>query len=137
MESRHQSVWTATSAKSSYPKLSKNLQVEVAVIGGGIAGLMSAYELQFRGKKVALFEAGRIGQGTTSFTTAKVTILHDAKYGFLKSHFGEDKALMYARSNQQAIDHLAEVITKEHIECGFERRSAYLYTGSSGQEESI
>ncbi len=45
--------------------LNETLQVDVAVVGGGLAGLSSAIELAQRGHQVAVFEADRVGSGAS------------------------------------------------------------------------
>jgi hypothetical protein len=49
------------------PPLDRNLEVDVAVIGGGYTGLSSAYHLKklLPGKSVALFEARGVGHGAS------------------------------------------------------------------------
>lgn len=40
-----QAVWSATARANTYPQLSKDIEVDVAVIGGGITGISTAYRL--------------------------------------------------------------------------------------------
>ncbi len=54
------SVWIATTPKTNYPALKGDMPVDVAVVGGGIAGISIAHRLKELGKKVALVESGRI-----------------------------------------------------------------------------
>lgn len=58
---------------ASHPALDHDLNIEVAVVGGGIMGLTTALELAQAGKKVALFERRWIGSSETGHTTAHVT----------------------------------------------------------------
>jgi glycine/D-amino acid oxidase-like deaminating enzyme/nitrite reductase/ring-hydroxylating ferredoxin subunit len=58
---------------ASHPALDHHLDIEVAVVGGGIMGLTAAVELAQAGKKVALFERRWIGSSETGHTTAHVT----------------------------------------------------------------
>lgn len=66
-----------------YPTLDKDLTVDVAIVGGGIAGILSAYEMAVRGKSVALLEARKFIYGTTGFTTAKLSAQHGVIYSEL------------------------------------------------------
>lgn len=117
MESKFESLWIDTSATTNYPTLDLHviaqLQPDIVIIGGGIAGLTAAYFLQKNGKKVVVLEAERIVCGTTGYTTAKLTIQHEAKYSFLKQNFGIEKARLYAQSNQWAIEEVEKIITEE------------------------
>lgn len=55
------SIWLDTSRETDYPRLDGDVWVDVAVIGGGIAGLTTAARLAEAGSDVALIEADRIG----------------------------------------------------------------------------
>ena len=48
-----------------YPALDGPLEVDVAVIGGGLAGTGTALDLARRGKRVALIEARKVGWGAS------------------------------------------------------------------------
>ena len=106
------SLWNETTGagKHQYPKLEKDFSIDVAVIGGGIAGLTLAYLLKKAGKKVAVFEKHSIGQGVTGFTTAKVTSQHGLVYSELFKNFDETTAQLYGEANQQAIDTIETII---------------------------
>ncbi|MFG0334612.1 MAG: FAD-dependent oxidoreductase, partial [Maioricimonas sp. JB049] len=77
---RSHSVWLSEAPLTGYSELRGELIADVAVIGGGIAGLTTALELQRAGQNVVLVEAERIGCGVTGASTAKVTSLHGAIY---------------------------------------------------------
>ena len=101
------SLWLATTPETDFPALQGELAVDVAIVGGGIAGLTAATLLKEAGRTVAVIEAGRIIQGVTGYTTAKVTSLHALIYDHLIRQFGEEKARAYAEANQAAIEHIA------------------------------
>jgi glycine/D-amino acid oxidase-like deaminating enzyme len=56
-----------------HPALDRHLDIDVAVVGGGIMGLTAAVELARVGKQVALFERRHLGSSETGHTTAHVT----------------------------------------------------------------
>ena len=98
------------------------------MVGGGITGVMTAYLLERAGKRVALLELGRIGQGTTGHTTAKLTVGHGLVYGELVAAHGPEVARLYAESNQAAIAELEETVGRHGIDCDWEPASNYVYT---------
>ena len=102
--------------------------MQVAVIGGGIAGLNIAYSLMENGIDVIVLEKNRIASGQSGNTTAKITSQHNLIYDGLLDNFGERLARQYAMANQDAIASYRHIVAKEHIECDFEDQSAYLYT---------
>jgi ribulose 1,5-bisphosphate synthetase/thiazole synthase len=63
------SFWMESSTDGGYPKLESDLEVDVAIVGGGIAGLTSAYLLKQSGLTVAVLDQKAIGAGTTGHTT--------------------------------------------------------------------
>lgn len=126
---RHQSFWIDTArASERFPRLEDDLDVDVAVIGAGIVGILTASFLKDAGKKVALLDAGAVVEGVTGHTTAKVTSLHTLIYDELIRKFGEDKARVYADSNQAAIGMIRELAQARSIDCDFRGSTAYTYT---------
>jgi glycine/D-amino acid oxidase-like deaminating enzyme/nitrite reductase/ring-hydroxylating ferredoxin subunit len=122
-----ESHWMLTAPAASRPPLTQDLTVDVAVIGAGIAGISTAWELTRAGRSVALLEADRIAAGVTGYTTAKLSAQHTLIYAHLARRFGDEAAARYAQSQQWAIAHVAEVATELGIDCDFEQRPAYTY----------
>ena len=74
---RNIAYWNATAPASDYPRLDGDMNVDVAIIGGGIVGVTAARLLKDRGLKVALVEARRVGEEVTGKSTAKITSQHN------------------------------------------------------------
>ena len=125
------SLWAATAPRDSYPKLEADLEVDVAVVGGGITGVTAAHLLRAEGKSVALLELGRIGQGTTGRTTAKLTVGQSLVHARIRSAHGPEAARLFAESNAKALASTADLVADAGIECGWERAANYVYTESS------
>lgn len=121
------SPWKLEEEPKKYPVLDSTLEVDVAIVGGGIAGITTAYELVKSGKKVALLEQGRIGGGATGWTTAFVTYVTDAYLAELRRTFGAARAALVWRTGRQAIDELERIVSTESIDCDFVRCPAYIY----------
>ncbi|CAL9388455.1 FAD-dependent oxidoreductase [Streptomyces sp. enrichment culture] len=131
------SYWIETAPGDRYPALTDDLEVDVAVIGGGIAGLCTAWELTRAGRSVAVLEAGRIAAGVTGHTTAKITAQHTLIYDKLRRTRGAEGARLYARSQSEAIEHTADVVAELGIDCDWERRSAYTFVRDRGRVEEL
>jgi glycine/D-amino acid oxidase-like deaminating enzyme/nitrite reductase/ring-hydroxylating ferredoxin subunit len=129
--------WLDSTPPLIYTKLLKNISTEVVVIGGGIAGLTSAYLLTREGRKVVLVEDGNIGSGETGRTTAHIVSALDDRYYNLEKLFGTDGAKLAAESHSSAIELIEHIVVSEGIDCDFERLDGYLFIHPSDNEKSI
>src|SRR5688572_31717600 len=85
MGSRTESLWRATHKVGGFAPLDRNLDVDIAIVGGGISGLTAALILSRAGKRVAVFERDTIGSGETGNTTSHLTEAVDGGYqGFIR-----------------------------------------------------
>ena len=131
------SYWIDSTAETNYPALDKNINVDIAIIGGGIVGITAAYLLQKEGFKVAVIEANKIAHGTSAHTTAKITSQHGLIYNNLKKQMGEDKAKQYAEANESAIRFIENTVKENNIDCDFSLKSAYIYTKDNNYIKAI
>ena len=123
------SLWiTSASSEREYPRLEGEVTVDVAVVGGGIAGTITAALLKQAGASVALLEAGRLCAGVTGYTTAKVTALHGLIYAGLAASHSKEAAHAYADANTHGIETIGSLVVAHNIDCDFERRPALTYT---------
>ncbi|MCH5170504.1 MAG: FAD-dependent oxidoreductase [Oscillospiraceae bacterium] len=119
------SLWHYTGAGGNFPELKKDIQTDILVIGGGLAGLLCAYFLKSDGADVVLVEAQKICGGISGNTTAKITSQHALIYDDLINKFGVAKAKQYLEANNSALDEYRKMC--ENIDCDFEEKSAYVY----------
>ena len=78
-----ESYWLLSAKKTVYPSLDGDIEADIVIIGGGIAGITTAYLLKDTGLKIVILEKDRILHGTTGYTTAKITSQHQLVYDFL------------------------------------------------------
>ncbi len=123
------SLWEAISTRSfTYPELSKNIEVDVAIMGGGITGITAASHLIKAGKKVAIIEANKIGGVTTGYSTGNLYIAVQPFYQTIYSKFDFETAKSIAHSRKYAIDYIEKNVQEKNIPCNFSRRPWYGYT---------
>lgn len=131
------SLWLATTPGTAYPALTGDVTVDVAVIGGGLAGICAATLLKEAGKSVAVLEARRVGHGVTGHTTAKLTALHGLAYSQLLNRFGKVKARAYADANLRAIEEIKRLAAERGIDCDLRPTTAYTYTEDGSEVDSF
>lgn len=122
------SLWLADNTKHSFPSVSEDLTADVIIVGGGITGIATAFEMTERGFDVIIIDADRLLQGTTGHTTAKITSQHDVYYHELIQHIGMPKARLYVEANEKAIELIQARVKTHKIDCQLEIRNAYLYS---------
>ena len=98
------SVWSETAQNEGFPQLTEDINTQVVIVGGGLAGVMCLKELSERGVDCVLLEAKSIGSGTTKNTTAKVTFQHGIIYNKLIKTYGIEKAEQYLTANKKALE---------------------------------
>lgn len=132
-----QSYWLASIQIPQYEKLNGDIDVDVAIIGGGIVGIASAFLLKQSGLKVAVIEAARILHSTTGHTTAKLTAQHDIIYSTINSNMNQEAAQQYADANKAALLMADEIIKQNNIQCDFSWQSAYIYTQNDKEIQKV
>ena len=121
-----ESVWEKTASKPQFDALNRNKNVDVLIIGGGVAGILCAYKLREAGVDCMMVEATEICGGITKNTTAKITLGHGLIYDKMIKRFGEDKARLYVDAQNKAIKEYTKLC--ENIDCDFETRDNYVYS---------
>lgn len=86
-----ESIWSSTTQFKEYPTLQGDTKADVAVIGGGLAGILTAFLLKKHNIHAVVLEAAKIGSGQTQHTTAKITSQHDIMYSKLMKNFDAEK----------------------------------------------
>lgn len=126
-----ESLWSKTASLPEFPVLPGDRKTDVLIIGGGIAGLLLAYELQKAGVEYMLVEASEICSGITKNTTAKITSQHGLCYTKLAKRLG-DGAGLYLRANQEALEEFRNIARR--VPCDFQEKDAFVYTLSSPEK---
>lgn len=134
-EGKTVSYWEAISDLLNEKALNESVETDVCIIGGGLAGLTTAYHLTKAGKKVVVIDDGPIGGGETSRTTAHLSnAIDDRIYNIEKWH-GEAKAKRAVEAHTQAIDEIERIVETEKINCDFLRVDGFLIEATDGEDD--
>lgn len=120
------SVWQDGAGLKKFPTLERDIKTDVLIIGGGIAGILTAYFLDQNGVDYLLVEKDRICSNTTANTTAKITYQHSFIYGELLRTMGQDTAKAYLTANMAAFERYS-VLCRD-IDCDYVIKDNFVFT---------
>ena len=120
------SLWNENISRPDFPTMKNDIKTDVLIIGGGIAGILTAYFLQEKGVPYILAEKDKICGGTTGNTTAKITFQHGLIYDKILRGEGSEKAKAYLQANRKAFEKYAELC--KNIDCDYEIKDNYVYS---------
>lgn len=121
------SYWIDSADLPAHPKLNRDLDVDVIVVGGGITGITAAYLAKKSGRTVALLERGRCASVDTGHTTAHLTAVTDLRLHQIARRFNRDVARAVWDAGSAAIDEIVKLIRREDIACDFHWMPGYLH----------
>lgn len=119
------SLWEQTAKLNHFDCLDGDIKTDVLIIGGGMAGLLCAYQLHQAGVPYVLAEADTICSGVTKNTTAKLTIQHGLIYHKLLGRFGNERTKGYLSAQEEALKRYRTLCRK--IDCDYEEADSYVY----------
>lgn len=129
------SVWLADEKALAFPSLEQDIRADVAIVGGGISGLTTAYLLASSGRNVVVIDDGRGGE--TVRTTAHLSNALDDGYTELERLHGIRGAQLAAQSHAAAIALIEHIVREESIDCDFERLDGYLFSEGADGDDSL
>lgn len=130
---KNKSIWINNKIKNDrMSKLDKDIECDVLIIGGGMAGLSVAYQMMNSDKKVVMIEKGKCGMGVTSKNTGKLTWMQGLIYSKLSKNYSDDVAKLYFDSQKEAISIVKKIIDENKIDCHLTKTKSYVfsYTGN-------
>lgn len=120
------SIWTANSNMPKFKVLDRDIDTDILIIGGGLAGVLCAYTLDLAGIDYVLLEKDRICNKTTANTTAKITLQHGLIYSKIQKEFGLDYAKLYYDANKEALGEYKRLC--KNINCDYTPADSYIYS---------
>ena len=131
------SFWMESAPAIEASPLAGNAECDVVVIGSGIAGLSTAYELARFGRRVIVIDRGKIGHGMTARTTAHLATELDDYYSELIRARGEEEARLYYDSQVAAVNRIEAICRDEGMDADFARIDGYLVPASESHRADL
>ncbi len=117
-----------------FARLEERLIADVAVVGGGMAGLLTAFALRRNGVRVVLLEENRLMGGVSAQATARVSAQHGLFCKRLIDDFGLHLARQYLTAQLHAVKQYRDLIARLGIECDCTVQNSYVYTAPNGPD---
>lgn len=128
------SIWDASSQEHHFETLDADVDVDVAIIGGGITGVTTAALCAEAGMTVAVLEAYRIGRGTTARSTGNLYATVDNQLHALADKWDARTAFEVARSRRSAIDRIADLVQRHGIDCDYRAADWHLFASGNDRQ---
>ena len=123
------SYWEDLSSENlNLKKVTKNINSEIVVIGGGYTGLLCAINLiENYNLDVVLVEAGKVGWGASS-RNAGFCCLPPSKMSFKKmqSIYGKDETKRFFKNSLEGVNYTKELISNYNIDCDVAGENNYV-----------
>lgn len=107
--------------RPAWSRLRGELRVEVAIVGGGLAGCAAAFAFAQTSASVVLLEAGRIGLGATAGSPGILDPGAGTTFRDLRERYGLRAARQMWEMERQAALELQAVVRRQRLRCDLAR----------------
>src|ERR1700694_1442410 len=137
LDRRSRSLWMDIDVPPNARPLQGDKACDVVIIGSGIAGISTAYELAIEGQRVIVVDRGKIAGGITARTSAHLAPLCDDLTSAMIGLRGEETSRQFYESQAAAVDRIEDIQKREQIDCDFRRLDGYLFQALNTDSQII
>ncbi len=134
---KYKSIWLDNDLNKNIKELDKDLDLDILIIGGGLTGINTLYNLKDTTLNIALVDAMEVGHGVSGHTTGKITYLQELIYQDLTKLYSKNVAKKYYKSQITAINDIVNTIKKERIKCDLDKVDSYVFTTNKDEIKNI
>ena len=109
--------------KFNFKALDKDVKTDILIIGGGLTGITTAYNLIGSKYDITLVEADKLANGVTAKSTGKITYLQELKYQDILSLYNFETVKLYYESQKEAIKIIKKNVKENKIDCNLKKSS--------------
>ena len=115
--------------------LDKDLNVDVAIVGAGIAGISCGFHLKNAGYRVAVIDREEVGSAATGASSGILYYGSGGNFVEAVERYGKDDATTLWKETEKTITDLVSLIEGNRIACGF-RHTGAIMAAKNGPEEA-
>lgn len=130
-------IWAATSVESDFPVFTGDLETDVVIVGGGIAGITAALTLSEAGKSVVVLEAMQVGLGTTGYSTGNLYATVDSYLYQIRKKWDREMMTAVVRSREETVGRMEEIARRRGVTCDFRRCPQYIFPTNAAQHSDF
>ena len=134
---KNRSIWKENVNNEFLTSLDKNITCDVLIIGGGIAGLSTAYFLKDSNKNIVLIDKDKCAEGASSKNTGKLTFMQELVYHKLESNYSKEISRLYLESQRKAISLATNIIEKNNIDCNLLEEDAFVLINKDNDKNKL
>lgn len=131
------SIWQTFEDSTSFPTLIRSIDVDVAIIGGGITGITTAQLLAERGYTVAVLESVKVGISNTGHSTGNLYEVMGKGLIQIRKKYSSEVVKKIVSSRRGAMDLIEENIKRFKVDCDFKKVPWTYYTATKEMESMI
>jgi glycine/D-amino acid oxidase-like deaminating enzyme len=120
-----------------FPSLQKDIRKDVLVVGGGMAGISSAFRLKRGGFDVALIERDEVGGPATGASSGVLYYGSGTNLVPANGLFGEDKASKLWKETAGVIEEIVKTAREGEIDCGIRSCGSIMVAKNESQVAEI
>ena len=114
--------------KKQYEYLTKDIDTEVIIVGGGVTGSIVGYYFSKANIGAVILEKERIAHGSTSITTSLLQYELDSNARELEEYTTLDNVITSYKLGLKALDEIEQFIKEYGNKCKYEKKDTLLYT---------
>jgi glycine/D-amino acid oxidase-like deaminating enzyme len=120
-----------------YEYLTKNIETEVIIVGGGVTGAILAHYFTKNNINTVILEKSRIAHGSTSITTSLLQYELDSNAAELMPYLSSENIIRAYELGRKALDEIQKFIDEYGNNCDFQRADSFLYTAKDMEKKQI
>ena len=124
-------------SRPTYPALKSHREVDVAIVGGGITGALTALAFAEADVKVVVLEAARVAHGSTAASSALLLQEPDQGMGELARRYGGRASRRIWELSHDAVRDFIRIIRKHRIACDLVDRDSLFYAPNADAEQRL